>query len=74
MILDIYLEEIEPLKELVGTVPAVILQPISRNAIKHMDKNGGNALGLFGIEQDLTRSSSRYPNEPYHQTWTNLES
>ncbi|KAJ5537046.1 hypothetical protein N7513_010232 [Penicillium frequentans] len=42
----IYMDEIEPLKTVVGIVPSLVFQPISTDMISHFSKNGGNALGL----------------------------
>ncbi|KAI9818904.1 MAG: hypothetical protein M1827_007725 [Pycnora praestabilis] len=46
-ILDIYLSEIELIKDTVaGLLAPLVFQPITTAAISHMSKNGGNALGI----------------------------
>ncbi|KAI4128306.1 MAG: hypothetical protein LQ338_002805 [Usnochroma carphineum] len=52
-ILDIFIEEIDPIKNLTGALPALVMQPISNSVIAHFGKNGGNALGLADTEGPL---------------------
>ncbi len=47
----------DPIKNLVGAVPALVMQPISRSVIALFSKNGGNALGLADTEGPLMRKS-----------------
>lgn len=43
---DIYMEQVEKIKDAKGIVPSLIFQPISTAMSSHFTKNGGNALGL----------------------------
>ncbi|WEW56587.1 hypothetical protein PRK78_002034 [Emydomyces testavorans] len=45
-ILDVYLKELEPIKNAAGILPVVIFQIITPRTITRMQQNGGNALGL----------------------------
>ncbi|KAL8685431.1 MAG: hypothetical protein Q9218_007764 [Villophora microphyllina] len=47
------MEELSPLTNLNGSLPALIFQPISKSTIAQMSKNGGNALGLADTEGPL---------------------
>lgn len=60
-ILDIFLEEIDPIKSIAGAVPALVMQPISKSVIALFSKNGGNALGLAETEGPLMRKSMVSP-------------
>lgn len=51
----IYMDEIEPLKNVTGIVPSLVFQPITTDMTSHFAKNGGNALGLDG-EGPLNRT------------------
>lgn len=44
----IYMDEVEPVKNVTGIVPSLVFQPITTDMISHFSKNGGNALGLDG--------------------------
>ncbi|KAM0263967.1 hypothetical protein ACHAQJ_001002 [Trichoderma viride] len=44
----IYLEEVEPIKNVTGIVPSIIFQLITTDMTDHFSKNGGNPLGLTG--------------------------
>ncbi|KAJ5709647.1 hypothetical protein N7493_009938 [Penicillium malachiteum] len=44
----IYMDHIDPLKNVSGIVPSLVFQPITTDMISHFSKNGGNALGLDG--------------------------
>ncbi|KAI4094939.1 MAG: hypothetical protein L6R37_007152 [Teloschistes peruensis] len=52
-ILDIFLEEMDPIKSLNGSIPALVMQPISKSVIAQFSKNGGNALGLANAKGPL---------------------
>lgn len=45
---DIYVKEVEKIKDAKGVVPSFIFQPISKGTTEHFSKNGGNPLGLAG--------------------------
>lgn len=45
-VVKIWKEEVENIKEVEGVLPALVLQPVTRNIIKHFSRNGGNALGM----------------------------
>ncbi|KAL8906887.1 MAG: hypothetical protein Q9207_001742 [Kuettlingeria erythrocarpa] len=62
-ILEIFLEEMDPIKNLIGAVPALVMQPISRSVIALFSKNGGNALGLADTECPLLRKSIISPGD-----------
>ncbi|KAL9018438.1 MAG: hypothetical protein Q9185_004281 [Variospora sp. 1 TL-2023] len=49
-VFDIFFEEMDPIKDLTGIVPALAMQPISKSVIALFSKNGGNALGLADEE------------------------
>lgn len=44
----IYLEEVEPIKDVAGIVPSAVFQLITTDMTTHFSKNGGNPLGLAG--------------------------
>ncbi|KAL8833011.1 MAG: hypothetical protein Q9170_004573 [Blastenia crenularia] len=52
-ILDIFVQEVDTLKDLAGAIPALVMQPISKSVIAHFSKNSGNALGLADAEGPL---------------------
>jgi hypothetical protein len=45
-IVKIYKEEAGSVLDVDGIFPALAFQPISKNIVQQMQKNGGNALGL----------------------------
>ncbi|KAK5170588.1 uncharacterized protein LTR77_005177 [Saxophila tyrrhenica] len=53
VILDIFMEELEPVKEVEGMIPALIYQPMSNEVLTRFSRNGGNCLGLEGEEGPL---------------------
>jgi len=53
----IYMEEVEPIKNVTGVVPSLIFQPITLDQISHFSKNGGNALGITPNAGPLNRRS-----------------
>jgi FAD/FMN-containing dehydrogenase len=61
-ILDIYLEEVTPIKNITNFLPVAVMQPISRATIQKMKKHGGNALGIAesGEEGPLTIFSTSW--------------
>ncbi|KAF2417721.1 FAD-binding domain-containing protein [Tothia fuscella] len=48
-ILEIYQEELQPIKSLEGAVPFIIFHPTPAGHTDPMKKNGGNPLGLAGL-------------------------
>ncbi|KAI4167241.1 MAG: hypothetical protein LQ343_007377 [Gyalolechia ehrenbergii] len=52
-IFDIFIEEMNSVKDLPGALPALVMQPISESVITHFSENGGNALGLADAEGPL---------------------
>ncbi|EMC93808.1 hypothetical protein BAUCODRAFT_124562 [Baudoinia panamericana UAMH 10762] len=44
--LDIWKEEILPIQNITGLVPALVFQSIPVDVIRHFSKNGGNCLGM----------------------------
>ena len=63
-ILEIYISEVESIKDAQNVLPAITLQPITLSTISHFSKNGGNALGISESDGPLIRKSlpsiSRY--------------
>ncbi|KAI3047264.1 hypothetical protein CBS147352_6895 [Aspergillus niger] len=45
-ITNMFKQELVPIQNVTGIVPALVWQVISTNTMEHMAKNGGNALGL----------------------------
>ena len=45
-ILDIFIEEVEPIKGIKDVIPSIVFQPINREEIKLFSKNGGKCLGI----------------------------
>jgi hypothetical protein len=56
----IYMEEIEPIKNVTGVGPSLIFQLITTDMTQYFSKNGGNALGLAG-QGPLNRMRLRPP-------------
>jgi hypothetical protein len=54
-ILEIFMEEIENVKNVTGVLPALVLQPLTAAVISHFSKNGGNALGITAADGPLAR-------------------
>lgn len=52
-IFDIFIQEMEAVKDLPGALPALVMQPISESVITQFSKNGGNALGLADTKGPL---------------------
>ena len=52
-IIEIFQEEIAKVKDVVDFLPNMVMQPISRQTISLMGKNGGNALGLEASDGPL---------------------
>ena len=45
-ILEIFVAEVDGIKDAEGILPALVLQPITTDIISYFSKNGGNALGI----------------------------
>ncbi len=60
-ILDIYMSEVETIKDAENVLPAITIQPITQNTIAHFRKRGGNALGISESDGPLTRKPSSLP-------------
>ncbi|KAK6538557.1 hypothetical protein TWF694_010136 [Orbilia ellipsospora] len=46
--IDIYMDEVDKVKDAAGIVPSTIFQLITTDMTSHFTRNGGNALGLAG--------------------------
>jgi hypothetical protein len=47
-IIAIYMEETNAITDAEGIVCSLVFQPITTDMTSHFNKNGGNALGLYG--------------------------
>lgn len=56
-LLELYEEHVTPIKNVEGILPALVMQPLSTNAISLMSRNGGNALGLTLADGPLVITS-----------------
>ncbi|KAL8825679.1 MAG: hypothetical protein Q9191_004268, partial [Dirinaria sp. TL-2023a] len=45
-ILEFFVKEVEGIKDAAGILPALVMQPITKDMISHFSKKGGNALGI----------------------------
>lgn len=45
-ILEFFVQEVEEIKDAAGILPALVMQPITKDMISHFSKKGGNALGI----------------------------
>ena len=45
-ILELFVTEVNSIKDAEGIIPALVLQPITTDVISYFSKNGGNALGI----------------------------
>ena len=52
-ILDLFIHEVETIKDAPGLLPAVVFQPITSSQISHFSKRGGNALGISEADAPL---------------------
>ncbi|TVY84863.1 Bifunctional solanapyrone synthase [Lachnellula suecica] len=43
---EVYMQEIELVKEVNGLIPSMVIQPINKDEIRNFGKNGGNCLGF----------------------------
>lgn len=51
---QIFQDEVTPIKNVSGVLPALVLQPITTDMTSHFSKNGGNALGFTDADGPLT--------------------
>jgi len=58
-ILDIFVNEVEGIKDAKGILPALVMQPITKPIISHFSKKGGNALGI--AEEDGPLNCKLFP-------------
>ena len=52
-ILELFVQEVETIKDASGLLPAVVFQPITSSQITHFRKRGGNALGISDADAPL---------------------
>lgn len=52
-VVDTFAEEIDPVKDAEGIIPAAVMQIITTDMLTHMEKNGGNALGISASDGPL---------------------
>ena len=52
-LLEIFQEEVAPIKAVEDILPCLLLQPLAQNSVALMSKNGGNALGLKSSDGTL---------------------
>ena len=69
-IVKIYKEEADSVLDVEGLFPALAFQPISKNIVKEMQKNGGNALGLT-VDRAPLMSKSKW--DSISNTWLIFE-
>lgn len=55
---DIFIQEVEPIKHIRTVVPSITFQPITTNELLKFRKNDGNALGLEDVEGPLVSKYS----------------
>jgi hypothetical protein len=54
-LLDIYIAEIEAIKNVQGLLPSLIMQVVTREEIATFQRNGGNAFGITDRDGPLLR-------------------
>ena len=59
-VLEIFVEECTPLKNLTGFLPVIHFQPITPDILDLMKRNGGNSLGISDAEEGLTLVSAAW--------------
>lgn len=75
---NIFISEIDPIRNVADIVPCMVMQLISKDEIGHFSKNGGNALGLNDQEEPLFLFSiaiawqDRRDDEVVHGTADNI--
>jgi hypothetical protein len=53
--MEIFMSEIDPVRNFKGILPALVLQVLSKEEISHFSKNGGNSLGITEDDGPLSR-------------------
>jgi hypothetical protein len=61
--INIFIEELEKIKHVVGLIPSLTFQPITLNEIRNFRKNGGNALGIEESDGPLVGRSINCTSE-----------
>jgi hypothetical protein len=56
-LVQIWTEELGPIKTAQDVLPSLILQPVTTSMISHFKDRGGNALGISDDDGPLTRMS-----------------
>lgn len=56
-ILEIFVSEVEGITDVIGILPSLIVQPVTKPVISYFSKNGGNALGIVESDGPLIRTS-----------------
>lgn len=56
-ILEIFIFEVEGIKDVAGILPSLIFQPITKPIISYFSKNGANALGIVESDGPLIRTT-----------------
>ncbi|KAH8769239.1 hypothetical protein BGZ57DRAFT_987095 [Hyaloscypha finlandica] len=52
-LLNIFMDEINPINTVANMTPAIVFQPLTNNIISHFSRNGGNALGITTADGPL---------------------
>ena len=55
-LLEIFVSEVEGVKDVAGILPSLTLQPITKPVASYFSKNGGNALGIVESDGPLIRT------------------
>jgi hypothetical protein len=53
-IVDIWIQEVEPITQVPGLFPNLVIQPISQISSVGIEKNGGNPFGFIGDDGPIT--------------------
>ena len=69
-IVDIFLEEIQPILGVKDVIPSIVSQTINRDEIHLFGKNGGNCLGIKDGDGPLIRMCSRTISGPFANSQT----
>jgi hypothetical protein len=62
-VIEIYLEEIQPILGVKGVIPSMLIQPFSRHEIRLFDKKGGIYLGINDGDGPLIRKFTRMQSQ-----------
>lgn len=72
-ILEFFVNQVEGIKDAKGILPALVMQPITRDMISHFSKNGGNALGIAESDGPLICKSRFNVRQHLRPTFRNLQ-